>query len=78
MKADQDARLPAFMVLSRDDIAARAYEIYLERGAADGYDREDWLRAEQELKSSGRDADRRGAADGSRRLSRRPSRPARH
>ena len=34
---------------TRDDIARRAYEIYLERGGTHGYDIEDWLRAEQEL-----------------------------
>jgi hypothetical protein len=52
-------RGPAFIVLSRVDIAARAYEMYLERGASDGFDREDWLRAEQELKARGQDAYRR-------------------
>lgn len=32
-----------------EEIQARAYEIYLERGGADGNDMEDWLRAEREL-----------------------------
>lgn len=41
---------PAFIIVSADDIAERAYEIYQRRGAADGFDREDWLRAEHELK----------------------------
>ena len=36
--------------LSEQDIAVRANEIYLERGAADGDALEDWLRAERELK----------------------------
>jgi len=40
--------LSALMV-SVDDIAARAYQIYMDRGRADGFDREDWLRAECEL-----------------------------
>ena len=31
------------------EIALRAYEIYLERGASDGHDLEDWLQAEIEL-----------------------------
>jgi hypothetical protein len=31
------------------DIAARAYELFLERGGAHGSDQEDWLRAEEEL-----------------------------
>jgi hypothetical protein len=58
MNQDQRAHLPAFIVLSRKDIAARAYEMYLKRGASDGFDRHDWLRAEQELKARGKAADR--------------------
>jgi hypothetical protein len=42
---------PAFVIVSANDIADRAYEIYVDRGCADGFDREDWLRAERELKS---------------------------
>ena len=34
---------------SREQIAARAYEIYLERGGGDGGEVEHWLLAEQEL-----------------------------
>ena len=34
---------------TRDDIARRAYEIYLQRGGTHGYDIEDWLKAEREL-----------------------------
>jgi len=33
----------------RERVAARAYEIYVERGAADGFAFEDWLRAEAEV-----------------------------
>jgi hypothetical protein len=40
---------------TRERIAARAYERYLERGGGDGRDTEDWLEAEKEI--SGR-ADR--------------------
>ena len=47
--------LPAFIVLSVEDIARRAYEMYVERGRADGFDREDWRRAERELVVRGRD-----------------------
>jgi hypothetical protein len=36
---------------SHDAIAARAFEIFLSRGAASGCDVSDWLRAENELKS---------------------------
>jgi hypothetical protein len=39
----------ALVSRSADDIARRAYEIYLERGQTDGLDREDWLRAEREI-----------------------------
>jgi hypothetical protein len=34
-----------------DQIAQRAYEIFLARGATDGQDVEDWLRAEGELRA---------------------------
>jgi hypothetical protein len=40
---------PAFLIASADDIAERAYQFYVDRGRADGHDREDWLRAEREL-----------------------------
>ena len=36
---------------SADRIAARAYELYLERGGSDGQDFDDWLTAEKELSS---------------------------
>ena len=32
-----------------EEIARRAYEIYLARGREDGHDVEDWIQAEQEL-----------------------------
>jgi hypothetical protein len=35
---------------SHDEIAARAYELYLARGSLDGYSEEDWLMAEAELR----------------------------
>jgi Protein of unknown function (DUF2934) len=34
---------------SEREIAARAYEIFLGRGATDGSDLDDWLQAEREL-----------------------------
>jgi Protein of unknown function (DUF2934) len=34
---------------TRDEIAVRAYQIYLERGAAPGNELEDWIQAEREL-----------------------------
>jgi len=42
---------PAFVIVSDKDIAKRAHEIYVDRGYANGFDREDWLRAEHELKN---------------------------
>ena len=38
-------------VLSREDIAHRAYELYTQRGCEPGKDVEDWIKAEQELGS---------------------------
>jgi hypothetical protein len=38
------ARVP-----TREQIAARAYQIYLERGCQSGHDIDDWLQAEYEL-----------------------------
>ena len=38
---------------AREEIERRAYELYLERGAADGGDVDDWLHAERELNRSG-------------------------
>ena len=35
-----------------EEIRARAYEIYIERGQREGEDLEDWLRAEKELTES--------------------------
>lgn len=34
---------------SPEEIAAEAYEIYLARGARDGYDQDDWFEAERRL-----------------------------
>jgi len=39
---------------TREEIERRAYEIYLERGGAEGYEMEDWLQAEQELQQRNR------------------------
>lgn len=38
--------------LERERIAQRAYELYLERGAIDGRDMDDWFTAERELVGS--------------------------
>jgi hypothetical protein len=34
---------------SRDQIARRAYELYVARGRAGGHELEDWIQAEREL-----------------------------
>ena len=34
-----------------DEIRARAYELYLERGGSHGQDFDDWLEAERELRT---------------------------
>jgi len=48
------ARKPraAKSIPTRDEIALRAYQIYLERGGAPGNAFEDWTRAERELLDS--------------------------
>lgn len=37
---------------SEEEIRIRAYRLYLERGASDGQDFDDWLEAEKELKTN--------------------------
>jgi hypothetical protein len=37
------------MAPTREEIARRAYELYLARGKADGHQLEDWVQAEREL-----------------------------
>lgn len=37
---------------TREEIATRAYEIYTARGGTHGYDIEDWLQAERELRAA--------------------------
>jgi len=39
----------AARTIPAEDIALRAYELYLARGAEDGYDVVDWLQAEQDI-----------------------------
>lgn len=34
---------------TREEIESRAFQTYVERGAAEGHDLEDWLQAEREL-----------------------------
>ena len=34
---------------TREEIELRAFQIFIERGGADGHDVDDWVQAEQEL-----------------------------
>jgi hypothetical protein len=54
MSVQTKARLPRTRIAridgpSHDEIATRAYDRYLQRGAAHGDDLADWLEAEREL-----------------------------
>ena len=53
MNPTEIAEIPtsAADLLGEEEIAIRAHELYLERGAEQGHDLDDWLRAEQELKA---------------------------
>jgi hypothetical protein len=44
------AKSPAIATTNASDIARRAYDLYLSRGCQHGYDVDDWLTAERELK----------------------------
>lgn len=50
-KADADvAKITTQAVDVQDAIRARAYELFQQRGGQHGYDFEDWIRAEREVK----------------------------
>jgi hypothetical protein len=38
--------------VTENDIARRAFELYCDRGREDGYDLDDWLNAERELREA--------------------------
>ena len=38
-----------------EQIRERAYEVYVQRGRTDGFDIEDWLQAEKELRQNGKE-----------------------
>jgi Protein of unknown function (DUF2934) len=44
-----------FPAISEHDIACRAYDLYLTRGQEPGHQLDDWLQAEQELRSRSRE-----------------------
>jgi hypothetical protein len=49
LKTETTAASARGHVPTESEIAARAYEIFLSRGASDGQDLDDWLQAEREL-----------------------------
>jgi len=50
--ADALAAQTAAPAVTDSDIAQRAYELYCARGGEHGYDMDDWLMAERELRGS--------------------------
>jgi len=40
--------------ITKDDVARRAYELFLARGQAEGHDVDDWLEAERQLEAENR------------------------
>ena len=48
--------VPAVTSVTKDAIRERAYQLYEQRGRADGHALEDWLTAEAELQSKRKDA----------------------
>ncbi|MBA2705330.1 MAG: DUF2934 domain-containing protein [Blastocatellia bacterium] len=48
-EANQPSQMPAAARPTEEEIAARAYHIYLERDGAEGNPDDDWLQAERDL-----------------------------
>lgn len=55
-------RMPGSDAARQEEIAQRAYEIFLSRGADHGRDFEDWLQAEREVSERRRQATDREAS----------------
>ena len=55
-EAAADSRAPALEAppdsIAMHDVAQRAYDLYLARGQEHGYDVQDWLQAERELRET--------------------------
>jgi Protein of unknown function (DUF2934) len=58
-KKSRKAAVAAAPAPTYDEIALRAYHIYLERGATPGDPMQDWLEAERELTASSKKPSRR-------------------
>lgn len=48
---DDAERGPGKMALSHSDVESRAYDLWQDRGCADGSAEDDWFEAERELES---------------------------
>lgn len=46
----RDERKSKGIEITQEQIATRAYELWLKRGCEHGFDVEDWINAEEELK----------------------------
>lgn len=53
---DRARKLPPPPAVTPDDVARRAHDLYLSRGGRHGQDVDDWLQAEQELRTAARSA----------------------
>ena len=51
---DQPAVAENHHAITKEDIARRAYELFLSRGQEEGRDVEDWLEAERQLEAANR------------------------
>lgn len=52
-EANQPSQSPVAAPPTDEEIAVRAYHIYLERGGVEGNPDDDWLQAKRELSGSG-------------------------
>jgi len=50
-RSEAEAARPKTQPVTHEEIARRAYGIYISRGGGEGGAHEDWLRAERELQS---------------------------
>lgn len=52
MPSESQAAVAIVSGAAEGDIARRAFELYCDRGCADGHDVDDWLNAERELRDA--------------------------
>ena len=53
-RATEDPNVTAPEEDRQSEIAQRAYDLYLTRGASEGHDLDDWLQAEREIRDRSR------------------------